>query len=191
MDRQIKLLITDFDGTFVDTFRANYLAYKKAFLEVGLALTEEKYKQCFGLRFEQFMHAVGIEDEMISSKIKEKKAIFYPEFFSDLRINEPLKTLISAFKRNGYKTAIASTASRENLTNILQYFNANDIFDLILTGENVIDSKPSPEIYQKVLDYFGCKSDCAIVFEDSKVGVEAAKAADLNYIVINSKFYGN
>ena len=38
---EIKLLITDFDGTLVDTFRANYMAYRKAFEEVGLVLCEQ------------------------------------------------------------------------------------------------------------------------------------------------------
>ena len=37
---EIKLLITDFDGTLVDTFRANYMAYRKAFEEVGLVLCD-------------------------------------------------------------------------------------------------------------------------------------------------------
>ena len=33
---QVKLLITDFDGTLVDTFKANFLAYQKAFDKYGL-----------------------------------------------------------------------------------------------------------------------------------------------------------
>ena len=41
---EIKLLITDFDGTLVDTFRANYMAYRKAFEEVGLVLCETDYR---------------------------------------------------------------------------------------------------------------------------------------------------
>ena len=41
--REIRLLITDFDGTLVDTFRANYMAYRKAFEEMGLVLQETEY----------------------------------------------------------------------------------------------------------------------------------------------------
>ena len=44
----IHTIITDFDGTLVDTFKANLLAYQMAFHEVGMTLTEEKYKDCFG-----------------------------------------------------------------------------------------------------------------------------------------------
>ena len=51
----IKAVITDFDGTLVDTFKANLHAYQEAFDEVGLILTEEQYRECFGFRFEKFM----------------------------------------------------------------------------------------------------------------------------------------
>ena len=43
---EIKLLIVDFDGTLVDTFRANFMAYQEAFNQVGLALKEVDYRHC-------------------------------------------------------------------------------------------------------------------------------------------------
>ena len=46
----IKAIITDFDGTLVDTFQANLQAYQKAFQAVGKDITAEKYRECFGLR---------------------------------------------------------------------------------------------------------------------------------------------
>ena len=86
--RKIRLLITDFDGTLVDTFRANYMAYRKAFEEMGLVLPETEYSRCFGYRFERFMEAVGIEDKQIALKIKELKSIYYPNYFTCLKIHQ-------------------------------------------------------------------------------------------------------
>lgn len=60
----IKAIITDFDGTLVDTFKANLLACQMAFREVGKSLSAEKYRQCFGLRFEAFMSRTGIFEIM-------------------------------------------------------------------------------------------------------------------------------
>ena len=45
---RIKAIITDFDGTLVNTFKANYYAYKEAFIQYGYELTEEQYKECYG-----------------------------------------------------------------------------------------------------------------------------------------------
>lgn len=188
---EVKLLITDFDGTLVDTFQANFMAYQKAFREVGLILSEKDYRRCFGLRFDKFMEAMGIYDAAMAQNVKEMKSFYYPEFFSCLKVNEPLFQLFKSFKLGGGKTAIASTARRENLTNVLIYIGAIDVFDYILAGEDVKEGKPSPEIYNSVLRTFDIQASEALVFEDSKVGIQSAQAAGVNYIVINSSYYGN
>lgn len=182
--REIRLLITDFDGTLVDTFRANYMAYRKAFEEMGLVLQETEYSRCFGYRFERFMEAVGIEDKQTALKIKELKSIYYPDYFTYLKVNVPLLQWLQVFKRMGGKIAVASTARRKNLENVLRYMELLDVFDYVLAGEEVQNGKPSPEIYEKVLLHFGMSPDEALVFEDSEVGIQSAQSAGIGYIVI-------
>lgn len=188
---QIKLLITDFDGTLVDTFMANFKAYEKALFHFGISIDEITYRQCFGLRFKDFMNRIGLNNELTMKEIKELKSKYYPLFFDELKVNASLLDFIKTFRYAGYKTAIASTASRENLMNVLSYIKAGDIFDYILSGEEVREGKPNPEVYLKILEYFNIKADCALVFEDSETGVEAAQKAGINYVIINSQFYGN
>lgn len=187
----IKILISDFDGTLVDTFEANLRAYQEAFDRCGLELQPDVYRNCFGYRFDRFMEALGIADPEIKTEIKRRKAACYPKYFEYLKVNKPLLEFIRAFHRAGYKTAIASTARRENLMNVLTYIGAADDFDLILAGEEVKEGKPAPEIYLKVLDYFDCQPFEALVFEDSEVGFQAARNAGINYVTIKSTFYGD
>ena len=87
---EIKLLIVDFDGTLVDTFRANFMAYQEAFNQVGLALKEVDYRHCFGFRFEKFMATVGITDPVVTQKISEFKGNCYPDFFRYFKVNNSL-----------------------------------------------------------------------------------------------------
>lgn len=191
-NREIKLLISDFDGTLVDTFQANYHAYKKSFQINGIKnLTEDFYRECFGLRFETFMEKAGISDNNIRNKIKNDKMEFYPLYFELLKPNQTLISFIKTFKKAGGKTAIASTARKENLMNVLEYLQINDIFDLILSGKDVYKGKPDPEIYNKVLEMTGINALNALVFEDSEVGIKAAQAAGISFIKINSRFYGD
>lgn len=190
--KEIELLICDFDGTLVDTFEANYHAYKKAFQMNGIKeLTEDFYRKCFGLRFEAFMEKAGISDNNTRSSIKNDKMKFYPLFFDLLKPNETLISFIKTFKKAGGKTAIASTARKENLIKVLEYLQINDIFDLILSGKDVSKGKPDPEIYNKVLRMLGINASNALVFEDSEVGIKAAQAAGISFIKINSYFYGD
>ena len=79
----IKAIITDFDGTLVDTFEANLKAYQEAFVSVGLSLTSDDYKKCYGFRFDRFMQAMNITDIQTIEQIKElkkEKAITQEEY---------------------------------------------------------------------------------------------------------------
>ena len=124
----IKLIISDFDGTLVDTFEANYLAYKTAFEKVGHTLDRQNYNRFFGFRFERFMQEAGITDREEIKQIRALKGEYYPDFFNKLKVNSPLLTMIRAFRKSGGKTAIASTARRKNLENALTHINAVDDF---------------------------------------------------------------
>lgn len=180
----IKLIITDFDGTLVDTFQANYHAYSEAFGQVGLTLSEEQYRQCYGLRFDGFMDAMGIDDADVRQRIRAAKGECYPNHFGLLHVNQPLLDFIRMFRRCGGLTAVASTARSKNLTNALMHIGATDDFDLILAGEDVKQGKPSPEIYNTVMSRMSVTAEQTLIFEDSTVGLQAASAAGAHYIKI-------
>lgn len=186
---EVKLLITDFDGTLVDTFEANFLAYQMAFKEKNLVLSREDYRECFGLRFDDFMAKMGIFDEKNKSEIRRIKGSVYPNFFDKLVINIPLLSMLRGFKASGGLTALASTARRNNLLNALNYIKAYDIFSLIVAGEDVKKGKPEPEIYDKILDTLQVKPTEALIFEDSMVGMMAAQNAGIQFIQITKNYF--
>lgn len=181
----IKAIITDFDGTLVDTFEANLRAYQKAFHEVGLKLTAERYRECFGYRFERFMTAMGIFDDNVTNTIKELKKEYYPEYFEYLKPNTALINLIAGINAMGGMTAIASTARKENLMNAVNYLGIANHFDLIFAGVDVKKGKPDPEIYLKAMSNLGVTPDETLIFEDSQVGIDAAKASGANYMIVS------
>ena len=158
----IRAIITDFDGTLVDTFDANLKAYQKAFGEVGVVLSEEKYRECFGFRFDRFMEVMGISEKETIVRIKSLKKDYYPLFFESLHPNDALIELIRSFKCFGGKTAIASTARKENF----------------------MISLKSPEIYDKTMAELQVQPSDTLIFEDSEVGLQAAKASGAYFIKI-------
>lgn len=183
----IKAIITDFDGTLVDTFEANFCAYQEAFACVGKTLTLERYRECFGYRFERFMSEMDINDAAQANVIKEVKKETYPKFFDCLYLNKALISLIETFKAMGVKTAIASTARKENLMNAVTFLGIDKHFDLIFTGVDVKQGKPSPEIYLKAMKALGVRPEETLIFEDSQVGIDAAKASGAQYMVVSEK----
>lgn len=181
----VKAIITDFDGTLVDTFEANLRAYQKAFQEVGLNLTAERYRECFGYRYDRFMQEMGVTDKTIADSIKELKKKYYPEYFEYLKPNIALINLIAGIKKMGGKTAIASTARKENLMNVISYLGIAHHFDLIFAGVDVKKGKPDPEIYLKSMAALGVTPDETVIFEDSQVGIDAAKASGASYMIVS------
>lgn len=185
----IKLIITDFDGTLVDTFEANFRAYERAFSLNKIEISREQYLACFGFRFDRFMDAMQVWDESIRSSIREIKGNVYPDYFDCLIPNKTLISLIQHFKESGGKVAIASTARLKNLMNVLGYLGLLDFFDLILTGDDVKKGKPDPEIYLSVLEKLGIEPGHALIFEDAQIGFEAATAAGVQFIPVNANYF--
>ncbi len=98
---------------------------------------------------------------------------------------------IKELKARGYTMAIASTTLCSNMNvyltrnrNIIDKAPLDSIFDLILTREDAKEMKPSPDIFNKVIEHFGVKPNDCLIFEDSLVGVEAANAAGVDAIAI-------
>ena len=173
----IKAIITDFDGTLVDTYKANFCAYRESFRILNVPFLESDYKRFFGLRFDDFMKGMNITDVAVINKIKELKREIYPNFFSEMRLNLALFELMNTCRTRGNKIAIASTARKENLLNVLRYFDMTNSFDLIFAGDDVKYGKPNPEIYVKTMSLLKVHPNETLIFEDSIVGVEAAKSS--------------
>jgi len=102
---------------------------------------------------------------------------------------------IRKLKEKGYILAIASTTKRNNI-NVYKTLNRkimdkaplDEYFSLIYTREDAKEIKPHPEIYLKTVKDLGlCAEEC-IVFEDSLVGVEAAKAAGLDTVAVYDRY---
>ena len=185
----IRAIITDFDGTLVDTFDANFQAYKLAFENNSLSISRDQYKACFGLRFDAFMKQIGIENDDLMASIKKEKAQIYPQCFDSLVPNTTLITFIRKMKASGVKTAIASTAQKENLMKVLNHLHLADLFDEIIAGTGVKKGKPDPEIYLKTMDVLGVPPDETLIFEDTEVGLQAAEASGASYMRITQLFF--
>lgn len=185
----IKAVITDFDGTLVDTFKANFYAYQEAFRRNNLLLQEEEYLKCFGFRFDAFMREMNINDLLIIESIREIKKEIYPLYFDYLSPNKVLIDIINSFHTSGIKTAIASTARRENLLNAVNNLQLNSLFDTIYAGIDVKNGKPDPEIYIKTMEELNVNPDEVLIFEDSDVGIKAAKSSGAKYVRVTKEWF--
>ena len=170
----MKLIIVDLDGTLFDTKDVNYHSYKEAIASYGYDLDYQYYcDYCNGRHYMDFLPQITTDDGAILSAMHNAKKVAYKRNLDKAVLNNRLVDIIRLMKRE-YKTAVVTTASKENCDDILKRFELMDLFDLVLTHDDVTNTKPDPEGFLKAMTYFDAKPEETIIFEDSQVGLEAA-----------------
>ena len=169
-----KLALFDLDGTLFDTRSVNHQAYNKALEEYGYSINYETFaSECNGRHYKVFLPQIMGGEEHMEEVHREKKRL-YQSFLKSAVANEPLFQLIESI-RGEYYTAVVTTASKENVDQILFGFQKEELFDLVLTQEDVHKKKPDPEGFLRAMEYFKIPPENTIIFEDSDVGLEAAE----------------
>jgi beta-phosphoglucomutase len=182
-----RALLVDMDGTLVDTANANYAAYSIALTEVGVRLTKKEFEDIsYGKNWKQFLPQVlttyGIN--VPPEKIADRKAIIYADMMGDISVNTALVKLIE-FSRPLFKTALVTTASSKNVHHILKHHYLDNLFDVVITGNDVMRHKPDPECYRIAAERLGVQCGDCIVFEDTELGIASAKAFGALVLEVN------
>ena len=187
--KDVKLIIFDMDGVLWISERAHASAYIDVFDSVGI--TSPDYQTLAGRETSAVIQAV-LNDHGLNWDISEiKKLVDQKRYLAhdSLKKNPPLvddcaETLIRLSAN--YQLALASSGSRRNVQLLLNTCNANSLFSTVLSGEDVEEAKPSPEIYLKVLQELNVKASEALVIEDALHGIHAANRAGIRVIAVTT-----
>ena len=182
---QISLIILDFDGTLADTEKAHLEAYILALGEEGITLSPEEYRtRYFGMRCPEFMRALGLTDEAQIDRVRRRKIELYPTRFESIALNKPLWDFVQSSRQNGCRVWIASTGQRENICNAMRHLGIEGMVDGVLTSDDVVSPKPSPDVFLKAMQIEGVTPAETLIFEDSAIGLEAARASGASYFKV-------
>ncbi|MFV0560087.1 MAG: HAD family hydrolase [Enterococcus sp.] len=186
---KVELFILDMDGLMFDTGRLGYQSYFHA---------AEKYN--YELNHAVYYYLTGRTDADIRIGMKELYGsdVPYNEWRDAVNLfrNESVKTsqnvrkkyglvpLLKFAKEQGVKIAVASSTKRETVLRYLDMEKISGYFDVILAGDEVAQGKPNPEIFLKASKKANVDPKYALVFEDSIVGIEAARRAGIMSVLI-------
>ena len=90
--------------------------------------------------------------------------------------------LIIQLNMSNFQLGIASSSQRSWIDIVTQKFGLSKYFDVIVSGDEIENGKPDPEMFIKTLQIFSKKPQECVVIEDSENGILAAKAAGMKCI---------
>ena len=104
---------------------------------------------------------------------------------------EGIRELLQLLKDRNIPTAIASSSSLDLIMTVVEKFGLTDYFQCYTSGEDLLHSKPDPAIYLLTAKKLGVNPSDCLVIEDAKLGVQAAKAANMTCIGFHNPNSGN
>ncbi|MFC7356808.1 HAD family hydrolase [Jejudonia soesokkakensis] len=180
----LKAVLFDMDGVIVDTEPLHRKAYYKMFSDVNIEVSQDLYESFTGQSTinicktlcERYSLSESAET-LVRIKRKHFKYLFAND--TDLSLLDGVLHLIKNLHKNGITLVLASSASMPNIDRIFNRFDLNQYFIAKLSGADLKESKPHPEIFIKAAKASGHKKENCVVIEDSTNGIAAAKAAGI------------
>lgn len=185
-----KVILWDNDGVLVDTEKYYFQANKEILSKIGIELTEDVFAD-LSLKKGTSVFNLAYDYSYTQNEVKEliqERNKLYSELITEhnCKIAGAEKVLSALYGKikMGVVTSSRSIHFEQihNKTDLIKYF------DFILTREDYINSKPSPEPYSKALLKADCIADEAVVFEDTIRGLTSALAAGIDCYIIPNRF---
>ena len=183
----LKGILFDFDGTLADTMEGHYLAWKSALGEHGIPIEADDYypMEGAGLRevAREFTKGLDWTEAAIDELVRKKKK-YYVERQS-ITFFPGVELLISELKGRKVPMAIVTAGHLDQLRlSVPQRFLEQ--FDALITGDQFVRGKPDPEPYLRGAEKLGLSPADCIAIENSPLGVQAARRANIYCIAICS-----
>lgn len=184
-----KAVLWDMDGTLINSEELHWTAWRETMANEGVVITREQFLASFGQRNDSIIPAwlgsAATPEEV--ERIGEVKEQLYRQLVREVGIApEPgVAAWLQRLQNDGWQQAIASAAPRANIDAILHALSLSDIFQGIVSAEDVHRGKPDPEVYVVAASKVGVPPERCIVVEDAVAGIEGARRAGMRSVGVS------
>jgi len=189
MNDKTKLIIFDLDGVLIETKLMHYSALNQALESQYQISWPEHLSKYDGLKTNQKLDILTNEKNLpvaAHRSVWKKKQKVTLELLKNTVYDHQLIDCLSRLEREGYKIACCSNSIRKTVLTILSKLGIIEYFDLILSNEDVQNSKPHPEMYWKAISTMGYTPEQVLILEDSPYGLKAASQSGAAVMRITS-----
>jgi len=184
-----RTILWDMDGVISDSYSFHFAAWQETFAKRGIKFTKEDFTQLFGTRNDLIVRSVigrKFPKRDVKIIVQEKEETFRRKAMGKIKPFPGVVRLLNALKKGNFKLGLVSSAPKENIGLVLSELNFAGIFNCIVSGQEVSESKPSPQIYLLAAKKLEVPPNDCVVIEDSPSGVKAAKTAGMRCLAITN-----
>jgi len=164
---------TQIDATLLAEYGATYHGeYHQDVVGVSYRIACEFYKKAFEL-------SVSVEEMM------ERRGEIAAEFFADrVGLFPNAKEVLQDLRQQNLQLGLGTSSVSSSVRPFLDRHRLTELFDVIVTGDEVDHGKPAPDIYLRAAQKLSIAADDCLVVEDAFSGIAAAKAAKMRVAAI-------
>ena len=184
-----RAVLWDMDGTLIDSEELHWISWRDTMANEGITITREEFLASFGQRNDsiipRWLGAAATPERI--ERISEAKEELYRQMVRRDGVSpEPgVTTWLRRLHNEGWQQAIASAAPRANIDAILEALSATQVFQGIVSAEDVHRGKPDPEVFLVAASRVGVPPDRCIVVEDAVPGIQGARSAGMKSIGVS------
>jgi HAD superfamily hydrolase (TIGR01509 family) len=188
----MKAILFDLDGVLVSAKEIHYKALNEALSKIDkkYVISENEHLGIFdGLKTNEKLHLLTKLKNLPESYHKQVwnlKQQITLEKINDLKYDVNLMHVFEELSKLNIKIACCSNSIRKSVINMLANIGIVKYFDLILSNEDVKNSKPHPEIYWKAMSLFSLNPEDCLIVEDSPHGLLAAQRSNCKVLRVKN-----
>jgi len=175
----IKAVLFDFDGVIVDSFEAWRSAVNDALLFFSHdPISPERFrKEFWGIELRESIKKLGLGEEAVEMANRN-----YFRHLDKVRLKEDVREVLEEVRKR-CKTALVTNTPREIISFLLKSFQLENLFEAVVTGDEVKLGKPHPDGVLKTCEILGVKPEEAVLVGDTRSDVLAGRSAGCRAVI--------
>lgn len=180
-----KAYLFDCDGTIVDSMPLHYVAWKKAVSEWNCEFPEELFYAWGGMPVSEIIATLNARQGLampVEEIMKHKEELYFESLHELKAVPEVLEHIKASHGQIPF--AVVSGGTRDSVTRSLETLGILDKFETLVCAGDYTKSKPDAEPFLIAAQRLGVKPEECLVFEDTEMGIQSAKAAGMGWVKI-------
>lgn len=187
---EIKVILFDMDGVLIEAKDWHYEALNRALALFGYEISRFEHLSAYdGLPTKVKLEKLSLEKGLpryLHSFINEMKQQYTIEMiYNKCRPRFDHEYALSRLRVEGYRMAVGSNSIRKTVELMMEKARLTNYFDFMLSNQDVVRSKPDPDIYLTAMKRLGVSPDEVLILEDNENGIKAALASGGHLLKIN------